>query len=204
MKTRADLITLTIIFTVPLASCVTAPSHAPQPVPSGYLYEGSYINVLAPNSDGWYLINSNPSRMEFARSGREPNESYAAQVIMFPLPKTENGQEFLSLIKNGFENDTDQTRFEIQESNYQYTEVRGYPCVELHYVVKDKQAQTSPTHRESLLLRAESLYCRHPVRQNTGFSIIYSHRGVSLSSSFDAEAQEFINGVQVPGHEYGG
>ena len=78
--------------------------------------------------------------------------------------------------------------------------MRGYPCVELNYVTKDKQAQTSPTRRERLLLQAESLYCRHPVRKNTGFSITYSHRGASLFSGFEAEAKGFVNGIQVPGH----
>ncbi|MDO8596875.1 MAG: hypothetical protein Q7R45_09650, partial [Sulfuricaulis sp.] len=67
-------------------------------------------------------------------------------------------------------------------------------------VVEDKQAQTSPSSREKLLLQSKSLYCRHPVRQETGFSIMYSHRGRALYPNLNSEAKDFIDGVQVPGH----
>jgi len=193
-------LSLLLLVSFALISCATGPRHAPKPVAAGYLYEGGYINVRVPNSDGWYIVNSSPAGMEFARSGNEANESFAAQVLMFPLEETNDNSEFLALIKKGFEKDTDPTRFEVIESDFKYTEIRGYSCVNLNYVTKDKRAQTSPTRREVLLLQAESLYCRHPVRQDTGFSIIYSHRGASMYSNFVSEAQEFINGVQVPGH----
>ena len=183
-----------------LVSCATVPMHLPQPVPAGYLYEGGYINIRVPNSDGWHLVSSSPAGMEFGRKGNEPNESFVAYVLKFPLEETQDKNEFLSLIKKGFEADTDPVRFAVVESDFEYTEKRGYSCVNVNYVAKDKQAKTSSTHREVLLLQAGSLYCRHPVRQNTGFSIIYSHRGKSLYSDFDSKAQGFIDGVQVPGH----
>jgi hypothetical protein len=183
-----------------LASCATGSSYAPKPVPAGYLYEGGYINVRVPNSDGWHLVNYSPAGMEFARRGAEPGESFAAQVLMFPLQGTKNSDEFLSVIKKGFEKDTDLARFEVIESNFKYTDKRGYPCVVVSYVTKDKQAQTSPTRREVLTLQAKSLYCRHPVRQETGFSIIYSHRGKTEYSNLSAESNDFINSVQVPAH----
>jgi len=137
--------------------------------------------------------------MEFARSGISPNESLGAQVLMFALPETKGTDNFVSLIKQGVEKDTNPERFEIVDSELKFTEHRGYPCVSVMSVVKDKMARASSTHREVLLLQAESLYCRHPERQDTGFSIIYSHRGSSLFSNLHAEAQDFINGVQVPG-----
>jgi hypothetical protein len=184
-----------------LSSCVsTGPSRNVQPVPAGYLYEGDYINVRVPNSDGWHLLKSNPSGMEFARSGTEVGESFGAQVLMFSLANTHENKEFVALIKDGFEADTNSERFEVVESAFQYTDQRGYPCVSVVSIVKDKQAKTSPTQREELLLQSNSLYCRHPVRQETGFSIIYSHRGHSLYPNIDGEANEFISGVQVPGH----
>ncbi len=167
---------------------------------AGFLYEGSYINVRAPDSEGWHLVSSSPAGMEFARSGAEQGESFGAQLLMFPLAPTNGKEEFVSVIKQSFENDFHAGRYEAIDSEFKYSEDRDYPCVEVAYVVKDTQAQTSPSRREVLLLQAKSLYCRHPVRQDTGFSIIYSHRGKSLYSNLAEEAQGFIEGVQVPNH----
>jgi len=49
-----------------------------------------------------------------------------------------------------------------------------------------------------LLLETYSLYCRHPVRTNTGFAAIYSYRGRSRYPNLDKEAEDFIQGIQVP------
>jgi len=190
-----------ILLSFALVSCAAGPSRTSNPVPvaAGFIYKGSYINVRVPNSDGWHLVESSPAGMQFARSGAEHGESFAAQVLIFPLENTKDSNEFLSLIKSGIKNDTDSERFEIIKSNFKNIDDRNYPCVRVNYATEDKQAQTSPTRTEVLLLEAESLYCRHPVRQDTGFSIIYSHRGKVAYSNIKTEAQDFINGVQVPG-----
>ncbi len=181
-----------------LSSCVTAPSLSPKPVSAGYLYEGSYINIHAPNSNGWFLVSSSQDGIEFARSGVEKGESFAAQVLMFSLPQTQSEQEFIAIIKEGFEFDTHSERFSEIVSKFQYSKERGYPCVTVSSVVEDRQAKTSVNRIEKLILQSNSLYCRHPVRQETGFAIIYSHRGKVRFSTLDAEAENFINGVQVP------
>lgn len=186
--------------TLVLASCATAPPPAPKPVSPGYLYEGGYLNVRAPNSDGWYLASSSPAGMEFARGGFEQGESFGAQVLMFPLPQTQSEQEFVALIKEGFEADTISERFSVIESEFKYSSERGYPCVAVSSVVEDKQAQTSANRREKLLLQFDSLYCRHPVQKETGFSVIYSHRGRARYPDLSPEAEEFMAGVQVPAH----
>ncbi len=201
MKKACIQIAAVVLLPFALSSCVTTgPSRSFQPVPAGYLYEGGYINVRAPNSDGWHLLRSNSSGMEFARSGTGAGESFGAQVLMFPLANAHENDEFVALIKEGFEADTDSERFTVVESVFKYSDQRGYPCVSAISLVKDKQAKTSPTQEAELLLQSQSLYCRHPVRQETGFSIIYSYRGHSLYPSMDAEANDFISGVQVPEH----
>lgn len=191
---------LLLFLAIALSSCTTAASRTPKPVPAGFLYEGSYINVRVPNSEGWHLVSSSPAGMEFARSGAEQGESFGAQLLTFPLAPTNSKEEFFSVIKQSFENDFHTGRYEAIDSVFKSSEGRNYPCVEVAYVIKDKQAQTSPSRREVLLLQAKSLYCRHPVRQDTGFSITYSHRGKSLYSNLSEEAQIFIEGAQVPNH----
>lgn len=190
---------LTILLSLSLISCVAIPSKRTTiPVEAGHLYKGGYINVRAPNSDGWHLINSSPAGMEFARSGKSKNESFGAQLLIFSLPATKTKEEFISLIKKGIKTDTDKTRFKALKTEYTFTESRGYPCIYVESTTNDTQAKTSNNKKESLLLQLTALYCRHPVRTDTGFSAIYSHRGLTLYEQLHTEAKEYINGVQVP------
>jgi hypothetical protein len=136
--------------------------------------------------------------MEFARSGAGQVESFGAQVLTFSLPKTQSEEEFVTLIKRSLEADTESTRFSDEKLDFKYSGERSYPCVRVSSVVVDKQAKTTRSHREKLLLQSCSLYCRHPVRQDTGFAIIYSHRGETQYGNLSNEASEFFSGVQVP------
>ena len=185
-------------FLTVISGCVNIPHHELKSVPSGHLYNGEYINVRVPNSDGWHLVNSSSAGMEFAKSGVEGKGSFAAQVLIFPLQKTEDRSDFLALIKTGIDADTDSTRFNIKSLNFNYTEKRDYPCVHVKSDLEDKKAITSLRHRESLVLQMSALYCRHPVKLDTGFAIIYSYRGPTTYPSIGNEAKGFIDGVQVP------
>lgn len=188
---------LTLIALV-LASCATASSPAPNPVPAGHLYEGNYINVHVPNSEGWHLVNSTPSGIELARAGVEQGESFGAQVLIFPLPPTNSQKEFVAHIKRGFEADTYSSRFSVVNAEFEYSEDRSYPCVRVSSIVEDREAKISYSRREQLILQSLALYCRHPVRRDTGFGIIYSHRGKKVYKNLAAEAEGFISSVQVP------
>lgn len=187
-----------VLASIIMSSCVINPGHEPKPVPASYLYKGSYINIKVPNSDGWHLLNSNSSGMEFAKSGAEKKESFSAQVLIFPLRETKNEDEFLSVIKAGIVADTEPSRFDTKQLDLSYTEKRGYSCVKITGELEDKKSLTSLGYRAPLILQIESLYCRHPVRTDTGFAVIYSHRGPSKYPKLDAEAEQFISGVQVP------
>lgn len=184
-----------------LSACaIPTPSRTFEGVPPGKQYEGGYINIAAPKSEGWHLVESSTSGMAFARSGDASNESFAAQVSMFDLPQTNSPEEFEALITRGVEEDSARTRFTTKQFSHQYSHGRIYPCLQIHSVLEDKYAQTSSSKTESLQLESESLYCRHPVRRNTGFAATYSYRGRGLYPDFHNEAQKFIDGVQVPDH----
>ncbi len=199
MNRKVMLLAAIMAAPVLVSSCVTSgPTRNFKPVPAGYLYEGSYINVRAPNSNGWHKLKRAAGGIEFAKHGANPGESFGAQLLMFPLPPTKNKHEFLSLIKRNFSNNTDTKRFKKIESEFKYVPVRRYSCVSAVYVLEDSRARTSPTRREVLLLQVHALYCRHPVRKDTGFSIAFSHRGKSKYLNLAKEAQSFIDGVQVP------
>lgn len=180
-----------------LVACA-APTRQPPTVPAGKMFRGSYIDVKAPSSDGWIYLGSSPQGMAFAKQGLPPGESLTATVMMFDLQPTQTPEDLVRLVKEGIEKDTNSQRFASIESKTDYTAQRTYPCVRHHALANDKEAVTSPTTKEPLLLEIQGLYCRHPIRTDTGFAAIYSYRGRSRYPALGAEAQDFIEGVQVP------
>ena len=94
------LLVVALALTLMLSSCAAVvPPQGLKAVPPGHLYAGSYINARAPNSDGWRLISASASGLEFARVGEDSNESFGAQVLIFPLRKAQGPDEFIALIK---------------------------------------------------------------------------------------------------------
>jgi hypothetical protein len=174
-------------------------SQSSRPVAPGQEFNSGYINVRAPNSGGWQLVSSSSSGMGFAKPGKSRGETMGAQVLMFGLEPTQTAEQFLALIQSGTASDTDPNRFDVLKKKLDYSSERGYPCVRLSTSVRDKEAKTSPTTREVLLLEAEALYCRHPVRDTTGFAILYSYRGRESYLPLKDEADDFIKSIQVPG-----
>lgn len=181
-----------------LASSGCAVSPQFESVPPGKTYGGSYINITAPKSENWKLVQSSPAGMAFARRASEEGESFVASVAIFNLPETTSPEGFEELIVEQAGRDLETSRFTTSEFTHSYTEARGYPCVETHNISKDKKAQTGGGNTSTLILENYHLYCRHPVRTNTGFDIAYSHRGTSRHPNLRSEAQAFIQGVQVP------
>ncbi len=90
------------------------------------------------------------------------------------------------------------SRFEPLEANYEFTDLRGYPCVRYKCLYNDKEALTTSGTREPMKLQVVSMYCRHPSQKEVGFFAAYSHRGASTDPDLDAPALRFIDGVQVP------
>ena len=189
---------LTAISRLPwLLSCAAPPRELPAVAPGEFL-PGDYVNVRVPNSKGWHWVESSSKGMGFKKHGHAPGESLGAQLLIFDLEPTETPEQFVALIKQAIEHDTDPKRFHVLQSSIDYTSERGYPCARYHALADDKHARTSANTREQLVLEWHGLYCRHPVRTDRGFAAVYSHRGRGKYQGLDAEAQDFISGVQVP------
>lgn len=176
-----------------LAGCQSGPSSL---VP-GQLFQDSFLNVRAPNSEGWVLLDSSRQGRAFARRGVSSNDSYVAKVYGLALPEFKDRNEFVALIKQRTEAGTSPERFNSIEFNYEYTEKRGYPCVMVKGIMDDTKART-PSGQEVLKYQSYTFFCRHPKQQGGGFAIDYSHRGPSLDTTLDTQAEAFIEGVQVP------
>lgn len=184
-----------------LAGCILAlPAHAQspgQPVMPKQRFPSELLEVHAPDSEGWVLAGSGRNGIAFAKRGAEPGDTYGAQVIMFELPPGINADELMDLVKKRIATTNPAPRFQEISSEYQYTEDRGYPCVNVRSSYDDKEAVT-PAGKQQLRLKVVALYCRHPVRQELGFFAAYSYRGKTVDTQIEAPASSFIGAINVP------
>jgi hypothetical protein len=168
-----------------------------QPVMPKQRFPSEILEVHAPDSEGWVLAGSGRNGIAFAKRGAEPGETYGAQVILFELPPGINAGELTDLVKKRISMTNPAPRFQEIASEYQYTEDRGYPCVNVRSSYDDKEAVT-PAGKQQLRLKVVALYCRHPVRSELGFFVAYSYRGKTIETQIEAPASSFIGAVNVP------
>ena len=181
------------VFLLTLAGCAHQGRDAT--VPAGKMFVGRYINITAPQSEGWQVLHSSGAGMVFARRGQTNESSFAASVNTFELAPTNTPAELEAVVREGVARDTDPIRFEVREETLTYSRERGYPCVRYQMVATDKAPKGASV---PLLLEMDGLYCRHPLHRDTGFAAIYSHRGATRYPALRREADAFIDGVQVP------
>jgi len=193
-----EIVVVTALITLLGACAGTTEPKKTISVSPGQKFTGSYINVAAPNSNGWQLIQSSSSGMAFSKLGETAEETFGAQVQKFSLAPTTTLEELEALIKQSVDKDTNRSRFDVQQSYFSHTSERKYPCITHHSIVQDKApiGVNGP-----LRLEAHGLYCRHPKQPETGFAIIYSHRGKEAYPNLLTEAVSFIQSVQVEGFE---
>ena len=179
-----------------IGSAVNAQSPG-RPVTPKQLFPSSILNVYAPDSEGWVVTGAGSNGISFGKKGAKSGETYGAQVIFFEMPPTTGGEGLVGFVKNRIAAMNPPPRFQETNSNYQYTEDRGYPCVNVHMVFDDTAAVT-PTGKEQLKLQVISLYCRHPEHQQLGFFAAYSHRGKTADDQTEGAAKSFIEAINVP------
>jgi len=168
-----------------------------QPVTPKQQFPSGLLNVYSPDSEGWIVTGAGRNGIAFAKRGNESNETYGAQVIIFEMSPTGNSDEFISFVKKRIATMNPAPRFQETGSDFQYTEGRGYPCVDVRTSYDDTAAMT-PAGKEQLVLKVVALYCRHPVRQDLGFFAAYSYRGKAADTQIESSAKSFIETIGVP------
>ena len=195
LKDHAGLPRAMLLVVLALAACATT-------LPPGQLYRGNdwagYLDVRSPNPEGWGVVQASPEGIAFARKGTQPDESMAAWVVRGPLLPTQTREDMVSRLKTEMEGGLDRDRLTLLKSEYALTDERRYPGVRSIEVLEDRQARASASRCETLVLRVIGLTCQHPVRQDTGFTVCYSHRGHGEYPNLESKAQAFFDGMQVP------
>jgi len=168
-----------------------------QAVTPKQLFPSSILNVYSPDSEGWVITGAASNGIAFGKGGANSNETYGAQVVIFEMSPTTSNEELVSIVKKRIAAMNPPPRFRETSSNYQYTENRGYPCVNVHIDFDDTAAVTS-NGKKQLKLQVISLYCRHPAQQQLGFFAAYSHRGKTTDDQIETAARSFIEAIDVP------
>ena len=163
----------------------------------GQDFSSQLFKMKSPNSSGWVGLSQNGSRIAFARSGTAATDSDIAAVILFPVPAASGVEDFVALVRKGVERDAPKPRFEVENTSLEVSPDRPYACVKYNATSIDHGEKTFVLPKRPLRLQLLSLYCRYPDNPGLGFAISFSHRGATPLLTFQQEAEEFIDGVQV-------
>jgi hypothetical protein len=112
------------------------------------------------------------------------------------MSQTSSSDEFVDLVKRRIATMNPAPRFQETSSNFQFTDSRGYSCVDVRTSYDDNAAVT-PTGKEQLKLKVIALYCRHPIKQELGFFAAYSYRGKAVDAQIESAAKSFIEAISV-------
>jgi hypothetical protein len=167
------------------------------PVSPNQDFSNPTLQLHAPRSNGWYGLEQSPTRIAFAKSGSDPDESFVAAVLLLRIPTFPNADAFTEYVREGIIKDSPSDRFEMIELNVQYSPEREYPCVRYHGISNDRKARTSALGRKTLRIEVIALYCEHPSKPGLAFYVSFSHRGGNADEKIDDDAAAFIDSVQV-------
>jgi hypothetical protein len=171
-------------------------AHHPSLAP-GQDLSNPMFTLTSPKSEGWVGLSQSSSRIAFGRAGATSADSDVAAVTLFSIPQGLSADDFLALVKSGTERDAPSPQFEVKEASLKPSQARSYVCVDYRATSIDHGKQSFLGRRAALQLKLRALYCQYPTKPGLGFSISFSHRGEQPLPTFDAEAEEFIAGVEV-------
>ena len=181
------------------AAFLTSGAHAKgRFVSPGEQFTGPLLNIRAPNTEGWQIMQSSNTTVAFAREGSTPGESYIASVSQFALPEMPSRDDFVAFFRRALDDEMPAARFQKPLTNIEYKEDRGYRCVLYRAKAIDTKAKRPLLSRTAMVLQMQALYCELPKVEKTGFVISFSHRGATEAADFESQAQAFVDGVQVP------
>jgi hypothetical protein len=164
-------------------------------LPPNYLFDGDYINIYSPNSDGWSVVDKSESKVVVRK--RNDKGRYIAEVVFFSILTT-GKNEFFDFIQKETSKINNDKRYTVVSSEFEETDKRSYPCVMSKQILRDKKIEKSSTSTDALMTQIKSLYCKDPKSESTGFMIGYSFRGQKIIKDMDKQADDFIAGVEFP------
>lgn len=157
------------------------------------------VSILPPQGEGWYYIKDNPNGgLMFGKKTNSSSHTFVCSFVVVPAGKDFKSQDkFLETVKQGQEGGIDKKRFKDIKSNYNLSKRFGLLSVEYQLSAIDMWRKDS---KGAFLIQKNYGYSFiHPKQSNYMVDISCSERGSAkeLSSSFEVECKEFIDGLEI-------
>ena len=114
--------------------------------------------------------------LSLVKRGNSQDETYAIQITPVQLPSYANDDEFKEYVTQGFKADSTNPRFQSQSINLSIIKTHYGNCIKNTSFANDTQAIKQSNNSNYMILEMINYTCKHPVVNNLGANISYSHR----------------------------
>ncbi len=192
------LITILIFSVLLLSSCIGSNARVQElPLPPQPIKHPAFT-LLPPAETGWLVANMNQYNLSLAKRGNASDETYAIQVMLYQLPTFNSDETFKKYVIDGFNKDTDSTRFNIINSKNEIININTLHCVKNRTATEDTQSVKQTSNDKNMILEVVNYTCKHPTIKNVGANISYSHRYYTghADTKLDSHSVELMNGFK--------
>ena len=184
-----------------VASCAT-PNKRPQltevTIPPERIVENGY-SLMPLNEAGWMYGPRNSSQFSLVKKGANPDETYAIQGMLHPVPIFSTNEEFLQLVKRDQANDTPPQRFKLLTHDVTSFPMKGAVCARTYLSAEDHAAVKQSGNTGEMILEVLTLSCAHPSEPRVGIMVGYSHRHYprNSDSTLIEKGTNVLNSVEL-------
>jgi hypothetical protein len=188
-----------LILVLMIVSCAaTKPSIPEVKLPLERISLKGY-SVMPLNEPGWMIAGRNYYRVDLAKAGTNPDETFAIQGMMSKLATFNTNTEFVQLVKEWQAKDTDAQRFKIISHEVTSFPMAGIECARSHMVIEDRAAVKRTNDSRDMILEVLTLSCAHPSDKSVGIHVTYSHRHYpgQEDPAFIEKGMSVLNSVEL-------
>lgn len=189
MKTTS--ITVACLLAVSALSCGQVPLDR-----SGRLTTLSGVSIQPPQETNWQTLLASTYQLSLGKRGPRRNETYIANVQLYPLPDLASEQDFRKAISEGRVAEPNTGRFRLLTNIENLVSMKGTWCVEYHTVSEDRAAKT-PDGPITMIRDEYGYHCQHPLKKNVGVFFSYSLRHAARDEDLELsrKAEAFLKNV---------
>lgn len=153
----------------------TSPETTALTLPAQRIFQTGY-SLIPPNEEGWVISQRDHLLLSLAKRGDRTNEVIIIFGAPFKLKEFQSNEDFVRLVKEGQEKDTDPLRFTVVKNDITSYAGMGTTCTRSHNLLEDHQALTDSGNRVDMIREMLSFTCAHPQDKRIGITVTYSHR----------------------------
>jgi len=186
------------------ASClVLAACHTMQPQPREVPYPPqrifqNFYSFMPPAELGWQILMRSGNQLALARRGSSPDETYAIQGRVFPIPASAAGEDFFELIRKALAEQAADPRYNTLKHEVSVEPSKETNCAKSHFVAEDHAAVKQTATPGAMILEVRTLSCAHPKRRDAVVTLVFSHRYYpgQADPKFAEKAAAFLSSME--------